>query len=145
MKFQIKKFNKLTVEQLYKILKLRFDVFIKEQNSIYNEMDNEDLNSIHFFFEENNHIIAYLRINKKSKEISTISRLVVNKNSRKMGLGNKLTEKAIDYIKSKWKSKKIKIEAQNYLQRFYENYGFKRTSDVYLDGGVPHIHMILNL
>ncbi len=145
MKIEIKQFKELTLEQLYKILKLRFDVFVAEQNSIYDEYDNKDYEAIHLFIEEEDKIIAYLRIYKKSEAIASFGRVVVHKDYRKKGLGREIVQKAVEYIKSDMKVDKVEIEAQYYLKDFYKSFGFKQTSEVYDDGGVPHIDMELNM
>lgn len=145
MKIIIKKFKDLTLEQLYKILKLRFDVFVVEQNSIYDEYDNEDYRAIHFFIENKNEVIAYLRVYKKSKLIASLGRVVIHKDYRSKGLVRRIVQKAIDYVSSNLEVSKIKIGAQDYLKKFYESYGFKQESYVYDDGGVPHIDMILDV
>lgn len=126
-------------------MKLRFDVFVVEQNSIYDEYDNKDYNALHFFMEDNNDVISYLRVYKKSETKAYLGRVAISKDYRKQGIGKKIVQEAIDHIKSKWKVIKILIGAQEYLKNFYESYGFKQVSDVYDDCGVPHIDMILDV
>lgn len=144
MDIQIKKFNELTLEQLYKILKLRFEVFVSEQNSIYDEYDNKDYAAIHFFIENKQEVIGYLRLYKKSSTSVSFGRIVVNKDYRKKGLGRKLVQEAINYSKSNLNVGDIQISAQYYLKEFYEEFGFEATSEAYDDGGVLHIDMVLN-
>lgn len=144
MNIKIKRFNELTLEQLYKILKLRFDVFVSEQNSIYDEYDNKDYDAIHFFIEDKERVVGYLRLYKKSPSAVSLGRIVVHKDYRKKGLGRKLVQEAINYVKSTLKVEKIQISAQYYLKDFYEEFGFKTTSEAYDDGGVIHIDMNLN-
>ena len=145
MKLNIRFFNELTLEQLYEILKLRFDAFVIEQKSIYDEFDRRDYEAIHIFFQDKNEIMAYLRIYKKSDKIASIGRLVVVAKLRKQGLGKKIVKAGIDCIKDKWNADKIEIGAQAYLKKFYGDFGFIQTSDVYDDCGVPHISMELKL
>ena len=145
MKLNVKIFKDLTLEQLYKILKLRYDIFVVEQKSIYNEFDEKDYDAVHIFLQEKKDVIAYMRIYKKSKKIASIGRVVVDLKFRKKGLGRKVVKEGIDYIKSKWKVDKIEISAQEYLKKFYESFGFKQVSDVYDDCGVAHIDMVLDI
>jgi ElaA protein len=139
----VKPFTELTLEQLYKILKLRYDVFVVEQKSIYDEFDEKDYHAIHIFYEDKKDIVAYTRLFKKSNKVAALGRVVVNTKFRKKGLGRKVVQEGIAYIKTVWKIKKIEIGAQVYLKSFYESFGFKQSSDVYDDCGVPHIDMVL--
>lgn len=145
MEINVKKFNELSLEQLYKILKLRFDVFVAEQNSIYDEYDSEDYEAVHFFIEKEDKVIAYVRVYKKSEGVVSLGRVAVHKDYRKKGLGRKIVQEAIDYVKSDTKVNKIKIGAQEYLKDFYLSYGFKQTSEAYDDDGVLHVDMELSL
>ncbi len=144
MGFVVKKFNELSVSQLYRILQLRYNIFVAEQGSIYNEFDDVDYNAVHIF-SGNNRIFAYLRVFKKSSKIAGLGRVAVDREYRKKGVGSRLVQAGVDYVKSHWKCEKICIEAQEYLKKFYESFGFKQVSGVYLDCGVPHIDMELVL
>ncbi|MBN1501981.1 GNAT family N-acetyltransferase [Candidatus Woesearchaeota archaeon] len=145
MNFTTKKFSELTLEQLYKILKLRYGVFVREQQSIYDEFDEMDYNAIHIFLEEKKKIVAYLRVYKKSDKTACLGRAAVDKEHRKKGIGKEIVKHGLNYIKNNFKAEKTEISAQDYLQKFYESFGFKRISDVYDDCGVEHIDMVLEL
>ena len=144
MKLQIVPFKNLTPGQLYKILKLRYEVFVKEQQCIYDEFDGHDLHAIHLFMEENNEIHAYCRVFKISEETAVLGRVIVDLQHRARGLGKEIVRNGIEYIRSNWKGMEIKISAQIYLKKFYADFGFKQTSDVYDDAGILHIDMILD-
>ena len=58
----IKKFDGLTTIELYQILRLRAEVFVVEQGQAYLDLDNYDYESIHFFIQENDQIVSYLRV-----------------------------------------------------------------------------------
>ncbi|GAA0739021.1 GNAT family N-acetyltransferase [Clostridium oceanicum] len=144
MNFIIKKFNDLTLEELYSILKARNKVFIEEQNCPYMDLDSLDQNSYHLFLKEKNEVIAYLRILKKGlsfKEIS-IGRVLVLKEYRKKGLAYKMVLKAISFIEKNLNEKEIRISAQEYIKSFYKGLGFKEVSEVYLEDNIPHIEML---
>jgi len=143
MKIEIKKFEELSTIELYEILKVREEVFIVEQNCIYNDLDNKDLNAIHMIIKEDSQIIAYLRILESHKDKSEISfgRVLVKQEGRGKGYAKLIVKKAIDFIHKNWKEKVIAIEAQSYLQKFYESFAFIVTSDEFLEDGIPHIWM----
>jgi len=145
MELHIKKFNELTKEEIYHIFQLRSEVFVVEQNCVYNDLDGKDEKATHIFYAERRNIIAYLRVFEKSKEFASFGRVCVKKDFRKSGLGRKIVNEAIEFIKNNMKQEKIFIEAQEYLQKFYESLGFARKSDVFLEDGIQHIDMELIL
>lgn len=138
---QIKIFQELTREQLYSILKLRVEIFVVEQNCPYPELDDEDQKSIHFFYEEGEIIIAYLRIIPTQADNIRIGRVVTHKDFRGQSLSSKLMETAMEFIKENHSNKKIMLSAQEYLQAFYARFGFKPVSNMYLEDGIPHVDM----
>lgn len=138
---QIKIFQELTREQLYSILKLRVEIFVVEQNCPYPELDDEDQKSIHFFYEEGEIIIAYLRIIPTQADNIRIGRVVTHKDFRGQSLSSKLMETAMEFIKENHSNKKIMLSAQEYLQAFYARFGFEPVSNMYLEDGIPHVDM----
>ena len=139
-----KTFNELTTDELYKILRLRNEVFILEQECPYQDIDDKDSESYHMFLKENNEIIAYLRIIKKGisyKQIS-IGRVVVKKDYRFKGIAKDMLLKCLDFIENNLGEKEIKIQAQSYLYEFYSSLGFKKISDIYLEDNIPHMDML---
>ncbi|MFD3156927.1 GNAT family N-acetyltransferase [Haloimpatiens sp. FM7330] len=144
MNFKIKKFRELTVDELYKILRVRNEVFVIEQKCLYQDCDKKDEKAYHLFGIENNEIAAYLRILEKGISYNEISigRVLVNEKYRGKGLARKILLQAIDFIEKNLNEKEIRISAQNYLVNFYKSLGFKIISDVYLEDGIPHIEMI---
>lgn len=139
----IKSYDELTKDELYEILKLRNEVFVVEQNCPYQDCDGKDLNSFHVIMYLNEKIIGYLRILFKGisyKEIS-IGRVVIDKSYRKYGYGYLLMNKAIEYILNELNENEIRISAQEYLQKFYESFGFVKSSEIYLEDDIPHIEM----
>ncbi len=141
--FKLKSFQDLTVQELYSILKLRFDVFVIEQQCFYNEFDNKDQQAYHLFFEDEAlYIAAYLRYYPTSNNNLHLGRVVVAPDHRKTKLGRKLMDVALKQIASSFpKYNQIQIEAQYYLLDFYKSLGFKTTSNVYDDEGILHIKM----
>ncbi|MCF7791620.1 MAG: GNAT family N-acetyltransferase [Victivallales bacterium] len=144
MKFKIKKFDELSLVELYGIIKMREEVFILEQHCLYPECDGYDTEAVHLFLVEEERIIAYARIlppGIKSDE-SSFGRVAVEKESRGKGLANELIKNCIKYIKVLYHEDIIKISAQAYLVPFYERFGFKKVSGEYLDFEIPHIDMV---
>ena len=146
MKWHYKKFDELTTEELYEILRLRVLVFVIEQNCPYDECDKKDYNTIHLFATDNNTITAYARILPSgiSFKESSIGRVVVNSKYRGKGLAKDVMNRAVKYIKTEMNGSSIKIEAQQYLEKFYSDLGFKTVSDTFLLDNIPHVEMLLS-
>jgi len=147
MKWQLKKYNELSIDEFHNILQLRINVFVVEQNCAFPELDGKDKLAYHFFaFADENpdQIIAYTRIFKPGDyyDEAAIGRVVVHPNFRKDGIGYRLMVNSISQIKKLFKTNKIKIGAQSYLKNFYESVGFKKIGVDYVEDGIPHIHMI---
>ena len=142
MEFVIKQFYELTLDELYKILKVRTSIFVVEQNCPYQELDDLDQNSYHIYLEEDNQIIAYARVIPKDNPFHEVSigRVLVTK--RRHGYGTKIVQKAIEVAIEKYHTEKIVIEAQTYVKKMYENVGFKQTSMPFLEDGIEHIKMV---
>lgn len=144
MNYKIKRFNELNIEELYKILELRSKVFVVEQECPYQDCDGKDKNSYHLFCEENDKVIAVLRIIDKGisyKEVS-IGRVSVDMDYRGKGYAGEMMTKAIDFIKEELKETEIKIQAQAYLINFYKSFGFQEVSEIYLEDDIPHVDML---
>ena len=146
MEFQLKTFEELTNIELYKILQARTDIFVVEQNCPYPEVDGKDLLSYHLFKEENGEIVAYLRILPPgvSYEQASIGRVIVKKEYRGQKLAQQMIAQAIAFIVEEIKETKIKIQAQEYLTKFYGTFGFQPMSESYLEDGIPHVDMLLD-
>ena len=147
MEFIKKTFNQLTTRELYEILKSREEVFIVEQDCVYHDIDDKDFNSIHLFFQDENRVVAYLRIVPKGVRFPEISigRVITLESHRRKGLSSKLMKKALEYITQDLNEHVVRISAQAYLQNFYESLGFVKTSDVYLEDGIDHYEMLYTL
>ncbi|WP_299900310.1 GNAT family N-acetyltransferase [uncultured Aquimarina sp.] len=142
--FEIKRFDGLSTQELYKILRLRAEVFVVEQDCVYQDIDNKDQKALHVIGYKNDDIVAYTRIFDAGDyfDESSIGRVVVSEKERKYGYGHDLIKHSISAIKEHYKTDKIKISAQCYLKRFYEKHGFIQQGKEYLEDGIPHIAMI---
>lgn len=147
VQWEVKTFQQLTVDQLFDVLQLRVDVFVVEQQCAYPELDHFDRHA------ETQHLsgrdecgllIAYARILPPDLRYSEVNlgRFVVKALARGKGVGHQLLRAALDFIHERWPGRAIRISAQEYLQRFYAQYGFSRVSDVYLEDGIPHVEML---
>lgn len=145
MNIYIKRFRELTVEELYKILKIRSEVFVVEQNCIYQDCDNKDKDSYHLFIMDEDEVLAYLRILEKgiSYKEASIGRVISNKKYRGKGFGKLAMIKAIEFIKNTLNENRVRISAQEYAVPFYESIGFKVVSETYLEDDIPHVEMLL--
>jgi ElaA protein len=143
LNFSIKNFNELTVHELYAILKLRAEVFVVEQNCVYQDIDGKDEKALHIVGVCENKIVAYARIFNRGDyfDQASIGRVVINKNCRDNKWGYKLMNEAITAIKNHYNETNITISAQFYLKHFYEQNGFVAIGDTYLEDNIPHIEM----
>lgn len=140
-----KSFYELTTTELYAILKLRSEVFVVEQDCVYMDPDDKDQHSFHQMGWMNEILVAYSRIIPQGISYSeaSIGRVVTAPAFRRNKLGRPLMEHSIHNAFQQFKCNTIKIGAQGYLQQFYESLGFVKTSEVYLEDGIPHIEMLL--
>ena len=143
MDFLIKSFNELNTTELYNILQLRSEVFVVEQDCVYQDVDFKDQKALHVFGFKNDKIIAYTRIFKPGDYFknASIGRVVVAANERKYGFGHDLIKASIKAIKTHFNVDEITISAQEYLKKFYETHQFIQVGEEYLEDGIPHIRM----
>ena len=144
MKWILKKFDELTPYELYSIMQLRNEVFVVEQNCVYQDADNKDPASYHFMGWQNDKLLAYTRILPPGTAYlqPSIGRVVTSPAARGGGIGKQLMEQSMMQIKNLFGTVPVKIGAQLYLQKFYTQLGFQKTSDIYLEDGIEHIEMI---
>ena len=147
MKFKVKKFEALTVNELYDLLKLRQQIFVVEQNCIYLDADGVDKDCLHLLGFVNKKIVGYARIipARLTYKTPSIGRVVVDEKHRGKGYAHKLMNESIKVAVKKKFAKKITISAQLYLKEFYQSIGFKVSGNVYLDCDLPHLKMIKNI
>ena len=147
MKTNTYSYKELSTDQLYKILKLRAEVFVVEQNCAYQDLDNKDDKAIHLIGEINKEIVAYTRIFKKGDYFnnSSIGRVLVRKDYRKKEYGKVIMKKSIEIIKLDPKEEEIELSAQKYLTKFYTDLGFKKKGEEYLEDNIPHVKMTLKI
>ena len=141
--WKYKAFDELNVAELYLILQLRNEVFVVEQNCVYQDADNKDFKAYHLTGWDGNRLAAYCRILPPGSSYpdASIGRVVTSPLYRKTGNGRTLMLKAIVKTLSQFTCSKITISAQFYLTDFYESLGFTAFGDTYLEDNIPHIVM----
>ena len=143
MTFQHLKFKDLKTQQLYDILQLRSEVFVVEQDCVYQDIDGYDQIAIHICAYTKNTLVAYARIlpPKTYFQEPSIGRIIVKASHRKQNLGHKLMDYCISQTNQLYPHEILKISAQQYLIEFYNTHGFKEKGEGYLEDGIPHVAM----
>lgn len=142
MELKVKRFNELSLDELYKILKLRVDVFVVEQQCPYGEIDDCDQEAIHVWFEDEEKIIAYLRVMDRGVESDDVSIGRVIASERRKGYGTMILQEGIKAAQTYFDADSIYLEAQVYAKGLYEKCGFVTVSDEFVLDGIPHVRMI---
>jgi ElaA protein len=146
LQIKVKTYAELTKEELYQILQLRSEVFVVEQDCVYQDIDFKDQKAIHVLGFKNNKIVAYTRVFKPGDYFNeaSIGRVVVAEKERKFKYGYTIMEASINAILTYFNETTIIISAQTYLKKFYNSLGFNQIGDGYLEDGIPHIKMLKN-
>lgn len=144
LEVKTKSFSELTTQELYDVLQLRAEVFVVEQNCVYQDVDGKDQKALHVLGYSNNKLVAYTRVFKPGDYFNetSIGRVVVKENERQHHYGYAIMEASIQAVKELFNETVIKISAQTYLNNFYNNLGFKAIGEEYLEDGIPHVAMI---
>jgi len=141
----VKSFNELTPIELYKIIRLRNEVFVVEQNCPYQDADNKDLKCYHLMlFNADDELMGYTRLVPPGLSFPqmSIGRVVTSPKARGTGAGRILMNTSIKECQKLFGKGSIQIGAQAYLLKFYSSLGFEQVSEVYDEDGIPHIDMI---
>ena len=139
----VKTFGELTAMELYEILRVRAGVFVVEQACVYQDIDGLDLDALHLFLEDEKGIGAYLRIFSKDAQTAWIGRVLTVDRGR--GLGAEILKQGIAAAGERLKKDRIYLEAQTYAVGFYEREGFRVVTEEFLEDGIPHVGMVLDL
>lgn len=142
-----KHFSALTTEELYRVLRLRSEVFVVEQNCVFLDMDNKDLVCDHMMGWREDQLLGYSRIVPPgiSYVESSIGRIVSSPAARGSGIGQELMIQSIQALYLLHGKRDIRIGAQYYLKGFYEFFGFVQTGEIYPEDGISHIEMLLSI
>jgi ElaA protein len=144
IKWTCKPFAELSGYELYDIIRLRNEVFVVEQNCVFQDADNKDQPSYHLCGWKNETLIAYVRLVPPgiSYEEPSIGRVVTSPSARRTGVGKLLMQKAIEECFKIFGKQNIRIGAQLYLKNFYESLSFRQVGDEYLEDNIPHVEML---
>jgi ElaA protein len=142
MRLEVKAWDQLSRKEINDIFSLRSEVFVVEQECIYQDVDGKDEKADHVLLIINNKLVGYTRVFNENiyfKEAS-FGRAVVKKNHRGEGYGHLLVEKSLEHLKTN-KQSPIKISAQSHLKEFYSSHGFVAKGEEYMEDGIPHTAM----
>jgi ElaA protein len=140
----IKRFDELTINELYEILKLRAEVFVVEQECAYQDIDNKDRHCYHLMNWDDGELVGYARIVDKeiSYDVPAIGRVITAMGHRGRGIASEIVEWARDFILGELDEDEIRLSAQAHLVDFYGRAGFRAIGEGYLEDGIPHIEMV---
>ncbi|MEE3497117.1 MAG: GNAT family N-acetyltransferase [Butyrivibrio sp.] len=144
MDFIVKHFSELSVEELYEILKTRFEIFVTEQECIYQDLDDKDKDALHVFcLNESGRVAGCLHVFWRDEKngVVQIGRVVTLEHGK--GVGGAMLKKGVEVAKDVFCAKKIYLEAQVYAIGYYAKEGFKVVSDEFMEDGIPHVRMEL--
>lgn len=144
LKIRATRFDGLTRDKLYELLRLRSEIFVVEQNCAYQDIDNKDQDGLHIIGEINSEIVAYTRCFPPGYYFTeaAIGRVLVKKGFRKKGYAHQIINASMKTIEDEFQISEIKLSGQQYLIEFYESHGFHQVGKGYLEDGIPHIAMV---
>lgn len=145
MNFVSKTFSELSATELYEIMKSRMEIFLLEQGIVCMDLDDVDYDSLHCFFTDGKKVTAYLRafVSDEENNVVTIGRVLTLEHGT--GLGRELIKNSIDAVRKYFSCDKISVHAQKQAEGFYEKMGFFTVSDEFLEEGVVHVTMEMEL
>ena len=146
MKTEVKSFEELSVQELYDILQLRAEVFVVEQDCVYQDMDGKDQVALHVMGREEGKLVAYTRLFAPGAfyEDASIGRVITQNKARGRGYGREIMLRSIQALEEVSGKTSITIAAQSYLRKFYRELGFVEIGSEFLEDGIPHIKMVRN-
>ncbi len=140
-----KLFSELSASELYEIIKARFQVFVLEQKIMYQDLDDVDYRSLHVYYERDGKVSAYLRAFESDTEPGTVQIGRMLTVDRGAGLGLGLLRDGLLEIRKRFYPQKVTLDAQSQTVGFYEKVGFTVSSEEFIEAGIPHIKMTLEL
>lgn len=134
-------FSELTTQELYELLRVRSDVFVVEQDCVYQDLDYDDQPALHLWLTEEDRIVALCRVCPAGTHMEEVSIGRVITTVRGKGYGRQIMLEGIEAAKEHFGAKRMDIEAQEYAKGFYEQVGFRQSSEPFILDGIPHIKM----
>ena len=144
MEITVKVYQDLAINELYAMMALRAAVFVVEQNCVYQDLDYKDQKALHVMGWINGKLVAYTRLFGPGDyfDQASIGRVIVSMDQRGHNYGHQIMSASINAITQHYKTDRIDISAQTYLEQFYTAHGFLPSGEEYLEDGIPHIKMI---
>jgi len=141
---EVKTFEQLSKHELYELLALRMEIFVVEQECVYQDMDFKDQKALHILGKKGNKLVAYSRVFNAGDYFkkASIGRVLVRSSFREHSYGHTILEASVTAIYSHFKAQQIVLSAQQHLKKFYNAHGFKEFGEGYLEDGIPHIKML---
>lgn len=136
-----KLFRELTVDELYELLRVRAEVFVVEQDCVYQDLDVDDQVSVHLWLTDGDKVVALCRVCPAGTHMEEVSIGRVITTERGKGYGKRIMLEGIKVAQEHFNAKRIDIEAQEYARGFYEQVGFRQSSEPFTLDGIPHIRM----
>ena len=136
-----KLFRELTVDELYELLRVRAEVFVVEQDCVYQDLDGDDQVSVHLWLTDEGKVVALCRVCPAGTHMEEVSIGRVITTERGKGYGKRIMLEGIKVAQEHFNAKRIDIEAQEYARGFYEQVGFRQSSEPFMLDGIPHIRM----
>jgi ElaA protein len=137
-------FSGLSPHALYDLLRLRTEVFVMEQNCVFQDMDGADPACHHLLGERDGALLAYARLVPAGLKFAeaSIGRVVSDPSTRGTGMGHALMREAVAQLHALWGAQPIRIGAQAHLQGFYRQHGFEPDGPIYIEDGIDHVEML---
>ena len=135
----------LTSFQMQEMFALRQDVFIVEQDCVYQDIDGKDQQAFHLLGWQNGQLIATLRVFECYQPYAnnaSFGRVCTHYSVRNSGVGKLLISEALKFIDENFPTQSVQIGAQYYLKNFYQAFGFEQVSDIYDEDGIDHVLML---
>jgi ElaA protein len=144
LRWQWTRLEQLSALELYRILRIRSEIFVVEQTCIYQDMDGLDVAAEHLIAWSDTEVAAYLRVLAPGTRFAerSIGRVITAPAHRGTGIGRTLMTRALDHLDTTYPHEPIRISAQSHLARFYGSLGFSVDSAEYLEDGIPHMEML---
>ena len=136
-----KAFSDLTTAELYELLRIRSEVFVVEQDCVYQDLDYDDQPAIHLWLTEGKKIVALCRVCPAGTHMEEVSIGRVITTVRGKGYGKQIMLAGIGVARDCFGAVRIDLEAQEYAKGFYEQVGFRQSSEPFILDGIPHIRM----
>lgn len=139
----IKSFEELSNQELYAIIRLRNEVFVVEQDCVFQDADNKDQLAYHVMIKVDDFLVAYSRVLPAGASYAEVSigRVVSDIKARRTGAGRRLMKDSLKFILDTYGHCTVRIGAQTYLNAFYKSLGFEDAGETYLEDGIEHIEM----